>query len=67
VRPPSTGRTAPLSRDHVAEFERGSRMPALGELLAEYVADVVERKLDILDGRSAGRETLHPPGKDLDE
>jgi hypothetical protein len=42
-------------------------MPALGELLAEYVADVVERKLDILDGRSAGRATLHPPGKDLNE
>ena len=54
-------------RDHVAEFDRGARMLALGELLAEYVADVVERKLDILDGRSEGCETLDPPGKDLNE
>jgi hypothetical protein len=45
-------------RDHVAQFERGSRMLALGELLAEYVADVVERELDILDGRSEDCETL---------
>lgn len=58
MRPPSTGRTAPLLRDHVAQFERGSRMLALGELLAEYVADVVERELDILDGRSEDCETL---------
>jgi tagatose 1,6-diphosphate aldolase GatY/KbaY len=50
-------------RDHVAEFERGSRMLALGELLAEYVADVVERKLDILDGRSEGCETLPLQGR----
>jgi ketose-bisphosphate aldolase len=47
-------------RDHVAEFHRGSRVLALSEAQTEFLSDVVAGKLEILDGRSAGCETLAP-------
>jgi chemotaxis methyl-accepting protein methylase len=52
-------------RDRAAELEPGSRVLALGEALADGMAEVVEEKLDLLAAESEACDRLAPPGKEL--
>jgi ketose-bisphosphate aldolase len=49
-------------RDFAQDLASGARLLALGEALTECVADVVDGKLEILAGRSAGYATLDARG-----
>ena len=54
-------------RDSAGGFARGAQLLALGEVLAECVAEVVTGKLETLAGRSGSCATLNTPRKGLTE